>query len=130
MFSITCLIGNLGQDPVIRQTPGGKTVCDLSLAVKRFGRENPVWVKVVAWEKVAERCRDFKKGDRLLVRAELDDNVWVDRDGKNRTDLFFNAGLILSLSPRREPAAPANTGESEQPEQDPFGRNPLDNVPF
>jgi single-strand DNA-binding protein len=115
MFSNVILIGNLGRDPEVRITTTGKKVATLSLAIKRFGREQPVWVKVVAWEKTADNCERFGKGDLIMVRGEMDDKEWVDKEGKKRLDQFINAVLILNMGPKKEAPAPAATSDEVVP---------------
>ena len=52
-------IGNLGRTPSMRYTPGGKAVTDVSLAATTFGMDQPEWLNLVAWEKVAEVINQY-----------------------------------------------------------------------
>jgi len=62
------LIGNLGSDPEMRYTPGGKAVANMRLAVNTgFGdNQRTDWFTLVAWEKLAEACNNhLSKGSRI-----------------------------------------------------------------
>ena len=57
------IIGNLGRDPELRYTPGGKPVTSFSLASSRTWvssdgdrREETEWFNVVSWGGLAEIC--------------------------------------------------------------------------
>ena len=77
--------GNLTKDPVFRQTnSGGTPVVNFSIACnRRFRDSNHQWqedvcyVGVVAWNKLAESCRDnLKKSSAVLVDGELQSRTW------------------------------------------------------
>ena len=67
------IAGNLTKDPVFRQTnSGGTPVVNFSIACnRRFRDSNHQWqedvcyVGIVAWNKLAESCRDNLKLDKV-----------------------------------------------------------------
>lgn len=71
------IMGNLGKDPEIKVTNGGKTVARLSVAVNRKytdsqGEEKQYteWVNVVAWGKLAEAAgNELQKGDYIYAEG-------------------------------------------------------------
>ena len=70
--------GNLVRDPLLRQTPRGTSVCNLSIATNRFYRnngemENEVgFFDVEAWGKMAESCgKQGRKGRGVRVVGRL-----------------------------------------------------------
>lgn len=77
MSNTTTVVGNLSRDPEIRYTPNGKAVVTLSVAdtPRSLDRASGQWVdgvtdwvKVVAWEGLAENvAASLKKGDRVVV---------------------------------------------------------------
>ena len=90
-------IGNLGQDPEVRYTPSGKAVANLSLAVT-FG-ETTEWVRVTAWEKLAEIIGTYlKKGSKIYIGGRMQTRSWDDKGGVKRytTEIIANQMLMLS----------------------------------
>jgi len=66
------IAGNLTKDPIFRQTTNGTPVVNFSIASNRRYRdskdewqEDVCYVGIVAWNKLAESCRDkLKKGNK------------------------------------------------------------------
>lgn len=73
------LIGNLGRDPELKETPSGKTVCVFSMAVNRRWRdaegepqEATDWFNVEAWGRLGEICGEYlKKGSLIFLEGRL-----------------------------------------------------------
>ena len=64
------LIGNIGRDIEINKTKTGNTLAKFSIAInkkRKDGQESTTWVNVQSWGKLAEACRNLKKGDRVVV---------------------------------------------------------------
>ena len=91
------IIGNLGRDPEIRYTSGGKPVTTFSVATSRSWitsdgerREATEWFNVVAWGTLAEICNQYlRKASRVYVDGHLQTRNWEDQDGRrhSRTEL-------------------------------------------
>lgn len=70
MYQKLIIIGNLGSDPEMRYTPATKAVTTFSVAVNN--RDETMWVRVSAWEKLAETCNQYlHKGSKVLVEGRL-----------------------------------------------------------
>lgn len=101
------LMGRLGRDPEIRYA-GETPVANFSLGVQR-DKENTDWINVTAWAKDAEIAEKYlKKGMLVGISGRLQTNMWKDKDGKNRTDVFVRASRIdfaenKSSAPKTEP---------------------------
>ncbi len=73
MINSITVTGNLGTDPEVKRTAGGKSVCSARLAVSQ-GRDKPsIWFDLTAWEgafalKDLSRCR---KGMRVTASGRL-----------------------------------------------------------
>jgi len=113
MPEINCVVvaGNLTKDPVFRQTnSGGTPVVNFSIACnRRFRDSNHQWqedvcyVGVVAWNKLAESCRDnLKKSSAVLVDGELQSRTWKAQDGSSRTVVEIKARRIQFLNKRKK----------------------------
>jgi len=102
------IAGNLTKDPVFRQTTNGTPVVNFSIASnRRFRDKNDEWkedvcyVGVVAWNRLAESCRDkLRKGNAVLVDGELQSRTFKTEDGSNRTVVEIKARRIQFLNKR------------------------------
>jgi single-strand DNA-binding protein len=87
------LIGRLIKDPVLKRTTSGKSVCNFTLAVDRYGRDAGAdFPTLIAWEKAAELlCQYSKKGSRIGVIGHIQTNNYTDADGKKvyKTDVIL-----------------------------------------
>jgi len=110
------LLGNLGKDPEIRNTQGGKKIANLSLATsetwrdKNTGekREKTEWHRVVIFaEGLADVAEKYlKKGSKLYVEGKIQTRKWQDQSGNDRyaTEVVVEsfAGKIVLLDRRAE----------------------------
>ncbi len=88
------LIGNLGADPVIRQTQDGKRLAQLSLATseswkdKTTGekKEKTSWHRIVIFnDGLAGVVENYvKKGSKIFVEGQLQTRKFTDQDGNEK----------------------------------------------
>ena len=81
------LIRNLGADPDLRYSSGGKAVCDLRIATNEFyaNEEHTEWHRVVVWDKLAERCAKFlRKSSTVHIEGSLRTRQWKDKEENKR----------------------------------------------
>jgi single-strand DNA-binding protein len=105
------IIGNLGADPELRYTPGGKAVAELRVAVNDRSRgpdgewqEETQWFRVELWEQAAERAAErLRKGHKVFAEGALRAREWEGKDGQKRTSLEIRFARVQSLE-RRDPA--------------------------
>ncbi len=98
--------GNLTKDPIFRQTTNNTPVVNFSIASNRKYKdstdqwqEDVCYVGIVAWNKLAESCRDrLKKGYAVLVDGELQSRSWKSEDGHNRSIVEIKARRIQFLN--------------------------------
>ena len=82
------IMGNLGKDPEIKVTNGGKTTARLSVAVNRKyttpqGEEKQYteWVNVVAWGKLAVAAgNELQKGDYIYAEGRYSTRSYEKND--------------------------------------------------
>lgn len=111
--------GNLTKDPIFRETSNRTPVVNFSIASNRKYKdssnqwqEDVCYVGIVAWNKLAESCRDrLRKGSAVLVDGELQSRTWKSDDGHNRSIVEIKARRIQFLNKRL--AAPDNNGSDE-----------------
>lgn len=87
------LLGRLGQDPELKYTPSGSSVCNFSMATteswsdKQTGQkqEKTEWHRIVVWGKLAELCNQYlSKGRQAFVEGRIQTRSWDDKDGQKR----------------------------------------------
>lgn len=121
-------IGNVGQDPEVRFTPGGAPVANLSLAVsekwrdKQSGQvqEKTEWVRLVAFNKTAEIIQQYvTKGSKLHVSGKMQTRKWQDQNGQDKysTEIIINDMIMLdSKSQNGQQNQAPQGGYSNQPQ--------------
>lgn len=64
------LSGHLCKPPVLRQTPLGRWICDVMLAVsRRYGRSD--YLPVIAWGQLARQIGQYQVGDALALQGRV-----------------------------------------------------------
>jgi single-strand DNA-binding protein len=71
------LAGELAKDPTVRYTPNGKAVANLTIVTKY--EKHSEFHRVVAWEELAEKTQELKKGAFLKVVGRLATRSWEDK---------------------------------------------------
>ncbi|MBK6509707.1 MAG: single-stranded DNA-binding protein [Haliea sp.] len=100
------LVGNLGNDPEVRQTPAGVTITTISVATseswkdKQTGQpqERTEWHRVVFFNRLAEIAGEYlKKGSKVYVEGSLRTRKWQDKEGQDRytTEIMGNEMQML-----------------------------------
>jgi single-strand DNA-binding protein len=100
------LIGNVGSEPEIRTTAGGKRVAKFSVATNRSytdrsgqQQEKTEWHRCTAWDRIAEIIEQYvHKGDRIYIEGSIEYSQTEDEGGKPRywTDIVVREMLMLS----------------------------------
>jgi single-strand DNA-binding protein len=88
------IIGNLGQDPEVRDFANGGKVCNLRLATsetwkdKNSGerRERTEWHTVAIFsEGLVNVCQSYlKKGSKIYIEGQLETRKWQDQNGVDK----------------------------------------------
>jgi single-strand DNA-binding protein len=115
------IAGNLTKDPIFRQTTNGTPVVNFSIASNRRYRdskdewqEDVCYVGIVAWNKLAESCRDkLKKGNAVLVEGELQSRTFKTEKGDSKTIVEIKARRIQFLN-KRAGAAEEHVAEEHE----------------
>ena len=114
------LWGRLTAGPELRQTPNGKSVTKITLAVPRrkFGNEEEKtdFISVQLWNKQAEFvARYFGKGSAAFVAGTLQNNNYTDKNGVKRYDFFVLADEVqFGEPPKANTNSAAARGEPVQ----------------
>jgi single-strand DNA-binding protein len=86
------ILGNLGQDPELRNTQNGKAVTTLRVATTDTWndasgqrQERTEWHTIVVWGRAAENCKQYlAKGRAVFVEGRLQTRKWQDKEGHDR----------------------------------------------
>jgi len=129
MLNKVILIGNIGQDPDIRQTSDGREIANISLATterwkdKNTGerKEKTEWHRIVIFTQglVSVVKNYVKKGAKLYIEGQLQTRKWTDDNGvdKYTTEVVlqnFNSNLqILNKVEKQEVASSNNVYEAD-----------------
>ena len=117
------LIGNLGRDPEIHRTEGGKIVANMRLATSESWKDKDTgerkeqveWHSVVIFnENLARIVEQYsRKGSKLYVEGSLRTRKWTDKDGVERysTEVVLSAfnGTVKLLDKAERPAPEADS---------------------
>lgn len=106
--NMAIILGNLGDDPDVHQTSGGKCVVNLSIATNETWvdgqgerRKTTEWHKVVVWGRAAEACAEYlHKGSQVHVIGRIHTRSWDDRDGNKRYEKEIICDEIKFLNTR------------------------------
>jgi single-strand DNA-binding protein len=100
------LIGNVGNEPEIRTTAGGKRVAKFSVATNRQytdrsgqQQEKTEWHRCTAWDRTAEIIEQYvHKGVRIYIEGSIEYSQTEDESGKPRywTDIVVRDMMMLS----------------------------------
>jgi len=99
------LIGNLGQNPEVKELNGGKKVAKFSLATNETYRNksgekitDTQWHNLVAWGKTADIIEKYlKKGSEVAVEGKLLNRNYTDKDGIKRYVTEIQVSDLLML---------------------------------
>ena len=122
------LIGRLGQDPELRTTQTGKTVCSFSLATseKYDGKETTEWHKVIAWGRAGEIVHQYKrKGDELAIEGKVTYRSYDGKDGKKMyvTEIILKDLHFIGAKGER-------SEQLQEPQQEPDNSITDEDIPF
>jgi single-strand DNA-binding protein len=123
------LIGNIGQDPELRETQGGQAVLNIRLAtneswVDKDGerKDRTEWHTLVMWGKRADSLyKHLSKGEKIYVEGRLQTRSWEDKEGNKRYSTEVNLSDLKFLGGK---------GQQQQAPQASKGGFGDDDIPF
>jgi single-strand DNA-binding protein len=114
------LIGNLGRDPEVRFTPGGRAVARFPLATSEVWtdqegqrQERTEWHNIVVWGKQAETCGQYlSKGRQVFLEGSVRTRQYDDKEGNKRYITEVIAQRVQFLGSRGEGGSAGASRES------------------
>lgn len=131
------LKGNLGNDPELRKTFNGASVCQFQIATNEHRTDkdgqrqtHTEWHRIVVWNKQADNAAKYlSKGDTVLIEGKIRTRNWDDKDGNKRyaTEIIaFSIDFIITKKGK-------DTPQGSQPQDVPpidATTTPEDDLPF
>ena len=143
MVNKVILVGNLGDEPVIRYTGDGKAIANLRVATseswtdKSTGQkvEKTEWHRVSVFDKLAEVCQKYlHKGSKVFLEGKLQTRSW-DKDGVQQysTEVVLSGwnSTLMMLDKKGDPVEPSDE-DAEQPKIEPVPADDFEDedIPF
>ena len=102
------LVGHLGNEPELKQTSSGHTVCKFRMATSRRWKdkegqqqEDTCWHHIVSWGRSAEFCAAYlRKGKQVYVEGRISTRSYLDPQGAKRFWTEVVSTSVLALGPR------------------------------
>ena len=135
------VIGTLGQDPDVKATANGGTICNVSVATneswkdKNTGekKEATEWHRIVMFGKLAEIAAQYlKKGSQAYFEGRIQTRKWQDGQGNDRYSTEINASQMQMLGSKGEAQQPRDHVSdygAVEPEKK-TGGGDFDDIPF
>ena len=107
--------GFITHEPVLKQTKTGKSLCQFSLAVNHYAKEDDEpkvsYIDVETWNKTADVCSKYLcKGKHIMVIGSLRQDKWEAKDGTFRSKIKIIGNEIIFLDSRRDDRESAKAG--------------------
>lgn len=119
------LIGNVGQEPVVRYLDSGVCVATFSLATTERGYtlqngtqvpERTEWHNIVVWRKQAEFVEKYvHKGDKLYVEGKIQSRSYDDKQGVRRYVVEIMTETVDLLTSRQTSVQQQPTAATSEP---------------
>ena len=131
------LIGNLGADPEMSTTQGGKRLAKIRLATTEAWldtngnwQEQTEWHRITAWTHLADKAdRYLRKGKQVYIEARLHYDKWQADDGTSRVTTEIVAKQILLLGKKEDEPATRMADKEPPPMAEPLPDTD-DDLPF
>ena len=122
------ILGNLGNDPEVKQTNSGSAIANLTVATseswndKATGekKENTEWHRVVLFGKLAEVAGEYlRKGSQVYIEGQLRTRKWTDNAGveKYTTEVVVGMNGVMQMLGGKQDGKPQQQGGWGQPQQ-------------
>ena len=132
--NVVVITGNLTQDPELRSTNSGTSVCEMRVAVNSRRKDQsgqwvdkPNFFNVVVFGAQADNCATYlQRGRPVAIEGRLDWREWEAKDGSKRQAVQIIANSVQFLGSRDGGggAPNGNGGGGQQQQQPPQQQQP------
>lgn len=136
------ILGNLGNDPEVKQTASGSAIANLTVATSELWndkstgekREAVEWHRVVLFGKLAEVAGEYlRKGSQVYIEGRLRTRKWTDNAGveKYTTEIVVGMNGVMQMLGGKQDSKPQQQSGCWQPQQQKQQQqsNPAQSVP-
>ena len=126
MVNKVILTGNVGKEPEIRHTSGGKSVASFTLASSEYWKDQSgarkkatEWHNIVVWGGLVEVVKKYvEKGSKLYVEGKLATRKWTDDKGVQHymTEIIVSHDGKIEVFSRKEDDSGYQDGHYEDDE--------------
>jgi single-strand DNA-binding protein len=133
--NVVVITGNLTQDPELRSTGGGTSVCEMRVAVNSRRKDQsgqwvdkPNYFNVVVFGAQGENCSTYlSRGRPVAVEGRLDWREWEAKEGGGKRQAVQIIANTVQFLGSRDGGAPGGNGGGGQ--QQPHSPPPQSDVP-
>tara|TARA_X000001036_G_scaffold440137_1_gene494849 strand:+ start:7493 stop:7891 length:399 start_codon:yes stop_codon:yes gene_type:complete len=125
--------GRLTRDPECKEFGENKMVCDFTIAVNGYKKEDTIYLKVKSWGARAVSCSKYcKKGTLVNVSGSIRENAWKNKEGEQRKEFYILANDVEFVQrPTDQPNSSENTEPQEASKEiEDVSEEDLEKVPF
>lgn len=109
-YNKVILVGNLTDDPIQKETPGGVSFCLFTVATSKTYKDasgqfqsTTQYHSCIAWRKLVEIITKIsKKGSRVFIEGELNNSKWKDENDVTHKKTEIICHNFILLETRRE----------------------------
>jgi len=122
--NLVILIGNVGQDPKVRETASGKAMATFGLATSRNFKKGDEWEEETTWHNIvcfghqADTVEKFvTKGKKLYVEGMIKHRKWTDKEGNQRdsTSIFAFDIILMAKSKDQRDSGASTISDDDNP---------------
>ena len=116
-FNTATVEGYVTQDPRIKETKNGKSLCTFAVAMNHFSEPDAPprvsYIDIETWDKLADTCaKNIAKGKRVMVHGKLRQDRWESKEGRVQSKLLVvghEVRFLDSVKPESSVEVPAVT---------------------
>jgi len=139
MYSRVVIAGNAVDNPKVIQTQGGKLIATFNVAINKHGKDangqptqKTTFIEVVAFGRLAEIARNYVfKGDKIMVDGELNQELWVGKDGIKRSkhNILCDKLVLISSKPKNSNSTNTQAQPQPKPQAQSYKEASLEDIP-
>jgi len=132
------IVGTLGNDPDVKHTASGSTVCNISVATNESWKdkttgetvERTEWHRVVIFGKLADIAAQYlKKGSQAYFEGKIQTRKWQDQSGADRYTTEIVANDMQMLGGKHD-SGQGQQSQQSKPAQSAPADDVFDSIPF
>lgn len=132
------LIGRLGSDVELKQTPAGNMVANFNIATgeKYKGKDGQMhekteWHRIVVWQKLAEICSQYlTKGRQVYIEGQLQTRKWEKDNQTHYTTEVLGKTVQFLGEGNKDKQQQSQQSESYQKQAEPAPGFSAEDIPF